>query len=244
MHPSRTLDRSLVLVLAGTLAGLSLGACGASTSPSLLPGVASAAPSITVASVQPASSAASDPTGSSDPIGSGEPTDVPEPTEAPTPTPSPIAGCGTGETGFVAHRSEIPKTLAFGHATIEFTSAGVSMRDGSHDADDVIPGGVGLTADEIAVVVAPGDHVILRATARTLVATTAVASPWSDVSFAGGLAGIGGPATTLAIRARADGSLSVSAPSKVGDWAITFYPRWHGDCLQGDGTAYARIKVR
>ena len=240
MHPSRPLGRSLVLVLAG----LSLGACGATTSPSLLPGVASAAPSITVASVQPASSAASDPTESSNPTGSVEPTDVPEPAGAPTPTPSPIAGCGSGETGFVAHRSEIPKTLAFGHATIEFTPAGVSMRDGSYDTGDSIPGGVGLTANESAVVVGAGDHIILRATGRTLVATTAAASPWSDVSFAGGLADIGGPATTLAVRVRADGSLSISAPSKVGDWAITFLPSWHGDCLVGNGTAYGRVKVR
>jgi hypothetical protein len=240
MHPSRSLGRSVLLVLAG----LSLAACGATTTPSLLPGAASQAPSIAVESVRPAASATSDPTASSDPTPSVEPTDVPEPTEAPTPTPTQIAGCGTGEAGFVAHRSEIPETLAFGHATIEFTPAGVSMRDGSHDVSDSIPGGVGLTANEIAVVVGPGEHVILRATGLTLVATTAAASPWSMVTFQNGLADIGGPATTLAVRVRADGSLSVSAPSKVGDWAITFYPSWHGDCLEGNGTAYARIKVR
>ena len=118
------------------------------------------------------------------------------------------------------------------------------MRDGSHDVSDSIPPGVGLTANEIAVVVGPGDHVILRATGVTLVATTAAASPWSMVTFENGLAGVRGPATTLAVRVRADGSLSVSAPSTVGDWAITFDPSWHGDCLEGNGTAYARIKVR
>ena len=243
MHPSRALGRSLAVALAAvSLAGLSLGACGATTSPSLAP-VVESPPSTAVASLRPSRSEP-DPLESSVPGGSVQPTDVPEPTRAPTPLPSPIAGCGTGETGFTAHRSEVPKTLAFGHATIVFTPAGVSMRDGSYDTGDSIPGGVGLTANESAVVVGPGDHIILRATGLTVDATTAAASRWSDVSFAGGLADIGGPATTLAVRVRADGSLSVSAPSKVGDWAITFYPRWHGDCLQGDGTAYARIKVR
>ena len=158
--------------------------------------------------------------------------------------PSPIAGCGTGETGFAAHRSEIPKTLAFGHATIEFTSAGVSMRDGSYDADDVIPGGVGLTADEIAVVVAPGDHIILRATAGTLVATTATASPWSDVSFAGGLAASAGrPRPWPSASAPTDRCRS-RPRRRSATGRSTFYPGWHGDCLRGDGTAYARIKVR
>jgi hypothetical protein len=118
------------------------------------------------------------------------------------------------------------------------------MRDGSWPVDDVIPGGVGLTADEIAVVVGPGDHIILRGPGITLVDTQASASAWSQVTFSGGLASLGGPKTALDWRLRSDGSLSISAPTTTGDWAVEFLPQWQGDCLKGNGTAYARIKVR
>jgi hypothetical protein len=118
------------------------------------------------------------------------------------------------------------------------------MRDGSWPVDDVIPGGVGLTADEIAVVVGPGDHIILRAPNAALVDTTAAAVSWSSVKFENGLADLRGLRTALPWRVRADGSLSVSAPDQVGDWAVEFLPQWQGDCLKGNGTAYARIKVR
>jgi hypothetical protein len=225
------------------VAGLALAGCASTTSPSPFAGLPSSTPSTAFASIPPTASASPVPVESTPPADSVVPTDAPDPTEVPMPTPSPIAGCGTGETGFTAHRSEIPKTLAFGHATIEFTPSGVSMRDGSYDVSDSIPGGVGLTANEIAVVVAPGDHILLRSTSLTLTATTAAATSWSMVTFRHGLADLGGPSTALPVRVRADGSLSISAPSKVGDWAITFYPRWRGACLQGDGTAYARIKV-
>jgi hypothetical protein len=228
MHSSRPIDRTLLLLIAA----LSVVGCVATTPPSLA--IASAGPT-------PSSSPL---TASKTPDASVVPTDPPKPTVAPTPTPSQIAGCGTGETGFTANRSEIPKTLHFGGATIEYASAGVGMRDGSWDVDDAIPGGVGLTADEVAVVVGPGDHIILRATGITLVDTQAAASAWSMVTFSGGLANLGGPKTQLDWRVRSDGSLSISAPTAIGDWAIELEPGWHGACLRGNGTAYARIKVR
>ena len=54
-----------------------------------------------------------------------------------------------------------------------------------------------------------------------------------------------GPSLTgLDWRLRSDGSISISAPAKVGDWAVQFFPQWTGECLKGDGTAYGRIKVR
>jgi hypothetical protein len=241
MHPSRSFARNAIALV--VVAGLTLVGCAPTTSPSSFAGLPSSTPSPAFASTPPTASASPVPVESTPPADSVVPTDAPDPTEVPTPTPSPITGCGTGETGFTAHRSEIPKTLAFGHATIEFTPSGVSMRDGSYGVSDSIPGGVGLTANEIAVVVAPGDHILLRSTSLTLTATTAAATSWSMVTFRDGLADLAGPSTALPVRVRADGSLSISAPSKVGDWAITFYPRWRGACLQGDGTAYARIKV-
>jgi hypothetical protein len=118
------------------------------------------------------------------------------------------------------------------------------MLDGSYDVDDAIPAGVGLTANEIGVVVGPGDHILLRAAGLKIVDTTAQAVPWSKVTFGGGLATLDGPRTALTWRVRSDGSLSVSAPDQVGDWAVEFVPRWQGHCTKGDGTAYARIKVR
>jgi hypothetical protein len=241
MHRSRPVARTILLLVSS----LGLIGCVATTSPSIP--IPSAGP-IRSSTLPPVSSGA--PIGSVAPIGSSRPvdppgpTDLPEPTPAPTPRPSQIAGCGTGEAGFIAHASEIPQTLHFGGATIEYTSAGVGMRDGSWPVDDVIPGGVGLTADEIAVVVGPGDHIILRGPGITLVDTQASASAWSQVTFSGGLASLGGPKTALDWRLRSDGSLSISAPTTTGDWAVEFLPQWHGDCLKGDGTAYARIKVR
>ena len=238
MNPSRALSRGVVL----TVTGLSLSACIATTTPpSVHPGPPSASPSS--AGVAPSAPASSLAAASVDP--STEPaTETPQPTDPPTRTLPPIAGCGTGEAGFAAHRSEIPKTFAFGHATIEYTSAGIEMRDGSIVTGDSIPGGIGLTANEIGVVVAPGDHIILRASNAALLETSATAVEWSTVRFENGLADLSGERTTLAWRVRADGSLSISAPVRVGDWAVEFLPRWQSECLKGDGTAYARIKVR
>jgi hypothetical protein len=246
MPSSQSLGRGL---LAGLFV-LSLVAC--SSTPVSIGG--SAAPSVPSSAVPASSSPAASPSAvaTEDPGESVEPTANPEPTEAPileptpnpTPRPTQIAGCGTGEAGFAAHAGEGPRTLQFGGATIEFTPAGTGMRDGSYDVDDAIPGGVGLTANEIAVVVGPGDHIILRATGLTLVGTSAAASAWSRVTFSGGLAALGGPRTTLPWRVRPDGSLSISAPTGVGDWAVEFLPQWQSACVRGDGTAYARIKVR
>lgn len=153
------------------------------------------------------------------------------------------AGCPTGEDWLSASPDRVPKTLAFGHATIEFTSAGIGELDGSHFVDDAIPGGVGLSPKEIAVVVAPGDHVILRASSLTLSHVAPGVSLWSDVSFEGGLANLPADPTPLVWRFRPDGSISISAPTDPGDYAVDFNPRWFGSCLQGDGTAYGRLKV-
>ena len=118
------------------------------------------------------------------------------------------------------------------------------MRDGSYVADDVIPGGIGLSRNEIAVVVGPGEHIILRGAGVALVDAHGAASPWSQVVFENGVADPRGPAVVLSERIRGDGSLSISAPNQVGDWAVSFLPYWRGPCELGDGTAYARIKVR
>jgi hypothetical protein len=169
-----------------------------------------------------------------------EPT--PDATEEMTGTAGP--GCGTGQAGLIAHGDEVPETLQFGRATIEFTNASVSMRNGTYDAADQVPGGIGLAPNEIAVVVGPGDHIILRAVNLTLDATTASVVPWSTVSFASGLGFSSADRVDLAWRVRTDGSLSISAPVAVGDYEVDFGPSWTGACIAGSGVAYGRIKVR
>ena len=112
MHPSRPIARALVLLVAGL--GM-LGCVAATTSPSFLANLPS--PS---ASLAPKPTQTPAPPASVDSSAEPEPTINPDETNPPDPTPTPIepiAGCGTGEAGFAAHRSEIPKTLAFGHAS-------------------------------------------------------------------------------------------------------------------------------
>lgn len=227
------------------VAGLSLAACVATPQPIVGSAGSSVAPSVVTPSRAPSPSAR--PVASPVAVASVVPTSAPatnpsDPT--PDPTIAPIAGCGTGEAGFLAHGREGPRALRFGGATIEFTPAATGMRDGSYDVGDAIPAGVGLTANEIGVVVGPGDRIILRATGLTILDTQAAAVPWSMVTFDGGLANVAGQRTPLAWRVRDDGSLSISAPDQIGDWAVEFIPRWQSVCVKGDGTAYGRIKVR
>jgi hypothetical protein len=153
-------------------------------------------------------------------------------------------GCGTGRAGLSAHNDEVPAVLHFGGATIEFTTAEIELRNGTYVADDAIPAGLGLSPKETAVVVGPADHIILRGTGLVLEKLQVAAVPWSDVSFDGGLASWTVTPSAVAWHVRGDGSLSVTAPDAVGDFAIEFIPLWHSPCLRGDGTAYSRIKVR
>jgi hypothetical protein len=248
MHRSPTLRRSLVVAFAGlSVAALSLGACAVPVAPSAVPStvaiVASAslspsgAPSSPPATVSPSA----DPEGSQAPEASADPAPEPAPSDDPG-TAGP--GCGTGRAGLFAHNDEVPDTIRFGGATLEYTSLSVSLRNGTYDASDSVPGGLGLTPDEIAVVVGPGDHILLRATGRTLTATSAQYVRWSTVQFDGELAFSAAARGDLPWRVRSDGSLSVSAPSKVGDYEVEFGPRWIGTCIEGSGLAYGRVKVR
>jgi hypothetical protein len=246
MHPSRSLGRSPVLVLGGlSLAGLSLAACAMPIAPS-------SAPSTVAVLASPSAPTSAAPSGSPAPVSPSTGPDnsqAPEPSTDPTPEPSddPGAagpGCGTGRAGLFAHNDEVPDTIRFGGATLEYTSVSVSLRNGTYDASDSVPGGIGLTPDEIAVVVGPGDHILLRATGLTLTATSARYVHWSTVRFDNGLAFSPATPVDLPWRVRSDGSLSVSAPSKVGDYEVEFGPGWIGTCVAGSGLAYGRVKVR
>jgi hypothetical protein len=230
--------------VAASIVALLLSACTSSVSPvvpsQLAPDV-SASPSLLVIVVPPRS-----PDLEVEPMPSGEPS--PEPTSV-TPAPSEDLGgsegpgCGTGAKGFFAHRSELPDVLHFGGATIEFNTALIGLRNGTYTADDVIPAGLGLSPEEIAVRVTAGTHIILRGAGLTITRTEVRVVPWATVDFVDGLGSSSAAPTELDWRLRADGSISVSAPSTIGDYMVEFGPRWHTECLVGDGSAYSRIKV-
>lgn len=237
-------------VVAG-LALTSVVGCSA-TAPSIAPATAAAtAPSATVAttvpSVSPVASTVSSagPTSAATPEASADASSGPEPSEEPldgSATGGPD-GCGTGRLGLFSHRDEVPKVLHFGGATIEFTTAGIGLRNSTYAADDVIPPGIGLTRDEIAVKVPPGTHILLRGDGIVLTEAGAWVVPWSIVSFDHGVSWTGMEAYRLPERARSDGSVSVSAPTDTGDDMVMFAPRYRSTCLRGDGVAYGRIKV-
>ena len=196
------------------------------------------------------------------PVESGSPTGTPSPaslaaepsaklTPGPsdddtvsTPTPSPIPGCGTGETGFRDHTRKVDRMLSFGDAEIELTTAAMAMLDGSFWADDAIPGFIGLTEDERAVHVGAGDPVTLAGDGMSFRAVQVTLVRWSDVGFpAGGLPYDDGLGFEGTAEIGGDGSLAIIAPQQVGEYLVELVIGWRTDCLEGDGTAYGRIKV-
>jgi hypothetical protein len=216
-----------------TIAALLVAACSAG-----------APPGSAVASIEPSGSAAvapANPSVSLEPSPSAEPASPEPSTDGVDGAAGP--GCGTGRLGLLGHRREVPDMLHFGGATIEFATAGIAMRNGSYGADDVIPAGLGLTPNEIAVKVAPSTRILLRGDGLTFVSSTVRVVPWSTVSFTGGMGASPQRGTELPTRVRSDGSISVSAPLAAGDYMVEFGPRWQSECLQGDGSAYSRIKV-
>jgi hypothetical protein len=166
------------------------------------------------------------------------------------PTPEPTLdsgtagpGCGTGQAGAFAHSGGIPRTLKFGGATVEFTNLSISMRNGTYEASDSVPGGIGLTPDEIRIRVSPGEHVILRGDGLPLTSVHAAVVPWRTVIFGGGIAESPAKPVVLVWRLRADGSISVTSPTKVSEYMVEIFPSWRTECLEGSGTAYARLVV-
>jgi hypothetical protein len=237
MKPRTTRRRHV----AAAIFALVLSACSTSVSPAVpSQPIATASPSLSIGIPSGSPDTRREPTASVE--GSPEPTSVtPDPSEELAGTEGP--GCGTGAKGFFAHRSELPDVLHFGGATIEFTTALIGLRNGSYTADDAIPAGIGLSPEEIAVRVSPGTHIILRGDELTITKSDVRVVPWATVDFVDGLGSSAAVPTGLAWRLRADGSISVSAPSEAGDYMVEFGPRWHTTCLVGDGSAYSRIKV-
>ncbi len=240
MSSSFSLARPIIAIVAV----LSLTACTSTPAASV-----AASPSTVAAAASRAPSLAPEPTASPEASSSNAPTDSAAPTVDPTPDPTPapteVAGCGSGRDAYFARRNEIPTTWSFGAATIEFTGAGIGLRDESFYADDVIPAGLGLTRDELAVRVDPGTHILLRAKGATLTRLDVKVVPWSTVVFSGGgdMGQSDAESVDLDWRLRADGSISISAPEAPGDYMVDFHPLWQSACLKGDGSAYGRIKV-
>ena len=231
-----------VLVL---LAGLTLAACGATPAPIERPVVPS------VPTPSNASRASLQPTATSVVVESLAPAESAHVTKPSDPPPDPTEdpgtagpGCGSGRAGLFAHNDEVPEALQFGGATVEFINVSVSMRNGTYDTSDSIPGGIGLKPDATAVVVRPGDRIVLRARGVTLGALQARVVLWRSVEFEAGMASLLGDPVELSWRLRSDGSLSIVAPDAIGDYALELIPGWTGTRIEGEGVAYSRIKVR
>lgn len=152
--------------------------------------------------------------------------------------------CGTGRTAYFAARDEMPPFLTLADAPMELTTASIGLHNGSYEASDSIPGGVGLTADEPAVETGVNDPIRLAGPATTLVGVTASRAPWSTVDFTDGLGWTSWPMEPIAWTAEADGSISLVAPPEPGESLIDLVVSWETACLAGGGTAYGRVVVR
>jgi hypothetical protein len=152
-------------------------------------------------------------------------------------------GCGTGQKGFFAHRDQIQEVLTLGGTPIELTTAAVALRNGTYDADDAIPGYVGLSKDEKAVSVESGGKLILAGKGMTLTGLTAGTVPWSTLDFSEGLPSTTAKATVATWRLVSNGRILINAPEKAGDYLLDMTVLWQTECLHGDGTVYGRIVV-
>ena len=152
-------------------------------------------------------------------------------------------GCGTGQKGFFAHRDQIQEVLTLGGTPIELTTAAVALRNGTYDADDAIPGYVGLSKDEKAVSVESGGKLILAGKGMTLTGLTAGTVPWATLDFSEGLTTTTAKATVATWRLVSNGRILINAPEKAGDYLLDMTVLWQTECLHGDGTVYGRIVV-
>jgi hypothetical protein len=168
---------------------------------------------------------------------------VPEPTVSEEMSGTAGPGCGTGQKGFFAHRDEIQHVLTLGGAPIELTTAAVGLRNGTFDADDAIPGYLGLTDDETAVKVAPAGKVVLAAKGMTLTGLTVGAVPWSTVDFSQELPFTTAKPETVSSKLLTNGTVAVFVPSEVGEYLLDMVVLWQTKCVHGDGTVYGRIVV-
>jgi hypothetical protein len=168
----------------------------------------------------------------------------PEPTASEEMSGTAGPGCGTGQKGFFAHRDEIQHVLTLDGSPIELTTAAVGLRNGTYDADDAIPGYLGLTSDEHAVREVRAGKLVLAAKGMTLTGLTVGTVPWSTVDFSADL-----PSTTATPKAAVwkvltNGTIAITAPAKAGDYLLDMTVLWQTQCTHGDGTVYGRIDIR
>lgn len=180
------------------------------------------------------------------PSPSGSPTAsaaAPKPSASDEMTGTAGPGCGTGQKGFFAHRDEIQEVLTLDGAPIELATAAVGLRNGTYDADDAIPGYLGLTKDEAAVSKERGGKLVLAGKGMTLTKLTVGTVPWSSVDFSQDLPSTTVEPTALTWRLVSKGRIVIIAPTRRGDYLLDMTVRWQTGCLQGDGTVYGRIVV-
>lgn len=181
------------------------------------------------------------PSSSPGPAASGSAEPRPSASDEMTGTAGP--GCGTGQKGFFAHRDQIQATLTLDGKPIELTTAKVGMRDGSYDADDAIPGFVGLTKDEPAVDEVREGKLVLAGSGMTLTKLTVGTVPWSAVDFSQELASSRATPKPASWHVASNGRIVIIAPSRAGEYLLEMTVTWQTECLEGDGTVYGRVVV-
>ena len=198
------------------------------------PGSRTASPTSTPSPIAVASSPSSSPAASAV---------EPKPSASDEMTGTAGPGCGTGQKGFFAHRDQIQAVLTIDGTPIELTTAAVGLRNGTYDADDAIPGYLGLSSDETAVKEVPAGKLVLAAKGMTLIQLTVGTVPWSTVDFSAELPSTSAKPKPAMWHLATKGRIVIVAPSSAGEYMLDMAVDWQTECLQGDGTAYARIVI-
>lgn len=170
------------------------------------------------------------------------------PTPSPEPSPaeaSPSPGCGTGDAGFHDAAAQLDRELDFEGQPLQLVTASMSMRDGSMNADDAIPGFVGLGPALPPVRLPRGVAGLLTGRGGLeLTRAQVTVYEWADFTFAEGelptLHSAGSPGFATP---DAQGAILVTAPARAGDYVLGFTLQWQTACLRGDGVAYGRMLV-
>ena len=117
------------------------------------------------------------------------------------------------------------------------------MRDGSYDADDAIPGFVGL--DEGRAGGRGGSRGQARARRNGDDADEADRrdGAWSTVDFSKELASSSATPKPASWHVASNGRIVILAPSKAGEYLLEMTVTWQTECLEGDGTVYGRVAV-
>lgn len=181
------------------------------------------------------------------PTPSSVPTASPPPgtTSVPARSTPPLDICGRGREAMISRRIELPSEMVIGGARAEMTTHAIGLRNGSYDAGDSVPGGIGLEADEVASQVRAGGSVSISAPPARLIGAQVSTARWAEVTFEpGGLANVPEARDVSIVTIETDGMGSFRAPAASGEYVAVVFIDWQTACLEGHSFGYGRIVVR